>query len=66
MKARQREPAIRFGWTGVFQEEHMDALRLLFGFTAQATGAGLEGFRTRKITLAGYDIGAGRKENERQ
>ncbi len=44
----------------------MDALRSLFGFTAQATGARLEGFRTGKIALAGYDIGAGRKECERQ
>ena len=66
MKARQREPAVRLSWTRVFQEEHVDALRLLFGLTAQTAGAGLERLRVGKIALAGNDIGAGGKEDQRQ
>jgi len=66
MKARQREPAVRLGRIGVFQEEHMDALRLLFSLTAQTAGASLEGFRMGRIALASNDIGASGKGDQRQ
>lgn len=66
MKARKRQPAVRLAGVGVFQEEQMDALGLLFGLAAQTAGAGLEGFRMGGIALAGNNIGAGSKADERQ
>ncbi len=66
MKSREREPAIWLGWTGVFQKENADILRLLFGLPAQTAFTSLEGFRTSEVAMAGDDIGASGKGDQRQ
>ena len=58
VKARQREPAVKFVWVRIAQEKVSGLGGLLFGFLAEPALAGFEGFRDGDVALAGTHVGA--------